>query len=81
MNEMQNKHDLPSDELNLSFRSYRGLSDAGLHTVGDLVKLSPMDILNIKKVNYSVINDRGFSRRILNFKSLKEIEKLLGSMG
>lgn len=66
MNEMQNKHDLPLYELNLSFRSYSCLSKAGIQTVANLVKLTSTDILGIKH---------------LNLKSVEEIEKELGRIG
>lgn len=66
MNTKQKKQDLPLCELDLSFRSYRCLSKAGIQTVADLVKLTSTDILDIEK---------------LNWKSVEEIEKKLGSIG
>ena len=57
---------LPLYELDLSFRSYRCLTKAGIRTVAELAQMSPTDILSIEK---------------LNQKSIKEIEQKLGSIG
>lgn len=57
---------LPLYELDLSFRAYRCLTNAGIRTVAELTQMTPADLLSIKK---------------LNLKTLEEIEETLDGIG
>lgn len=63
---VDNYHNLSIDDLHLSVRPYSCLVYLNVHTVGDLIKKTPEDLLRIQNFGYM---------------SLCEVEKILLGLG
>ena len=64
--EVDPQMEIPIEDLNLTQRSYNCLKREGIHTIGELVKRSEQDLLDI----------RNFGQ-----KSIDEVKEKLDSMG
>lgn len=63
---MDSVNDSPIEDLDFSIRTYNTLKRAGINTVGDIIKLTDIQLMNIKNMSRT---------------SVKEIDKKLTELG